>query len=67
MNEYEWQPIKTAPLNEWVFLFAEKLQEGRTAKMIKGIKKDTYWDSSIGKINPTHWMPLSEPSAGEKK
>lgn len=58
-----WEPIKTAPDFTRVFLYAKQLAYGHDTRFITGVKamhpiKGMHWQSSIGEVKPTHWMPI---------
>lgn len=62
----DWRPIETAPRDELVWLFEPHSEGGF---MFAGITDmDGLWRNNLDrrKQQPTHWMPLPAPPAGER-
>jgi hypothetical protein len=66
-----WQPIETAPKDEWILVFMEdeddymgRIHAGRHNKVANGHLWviGHHFASDLSK--PTHWMPLPEPPEG---
>ena len=57
----KWQPIRTAPRDEWVLLYGGGVYD--LAKFENGgwftalLRPSPHWSF----IRPTHWQPLPEP------
>jgi hypothetical protein len=78
-EEMNWQPIKTAPLDEEVLvihLYLGIVQARKCSKMVESkIEAETLfpWDSPASDglwlytRDLSHWMPLPEPPAEDKK
>lgn len=58
-----WQPIETAPREEWVLCL---WKSGFTEKALLTNDGEDYcyhtlWDGEQHRCMPTHWMPLPPP------
>lgn len=74
LKEREWQPLETAPKDGSWFLATWKFRDffkcrHVTAEILAsengGLPSDWVdecWDDGDDEVDPTHWMPLREPS-----
>ena len=69
-----WQPIETAPKNEWVLIYMPWSNTVRQGQFNTRGPRQTGWRACFGASaqtlggtllyrDPTHWMPLPEPPA----
>lgn len=75
-NQREWQPIETAPRDEWILVYYPPFKETVLARNITpgNDNRNTKWGWQIlvtdgwrSYINdePTHWMPLPQQPTGD--
>lgn len=66
----EWQPIETAPKDDWVIVYLPWVNEVRQARYNYSHRGSIGWKICFGSQHPTtiystpsHWMPLPRPPA----
>lgn len=69
-DNQEWEPIETAPDNEWVLIYPS-FYKGQTCEVSKQSKSfSNKWllrDDGRYRLRPTHWQPLPKPPANLTK
>lgn len=62
LQQYQWQPIETAPKDGTVILVSRNIESGYEKRVIgTDYFKDGSWWLSRAEMQPTHWMPLHNP------